>query len=54
MIYESSYWRDHLVRQARFLRDKRTQVRWTEASEMFTDFHSLFSANFAFSAVKFF
>lgn len=32
VIFESSYWRDHLHRQARFLRDKTTQKRWPEAS----------------------
>lgn len=32
MIYQSGYWRDHLARQARFLRDKQSQARWTEAS----------------------
>jgi hypothetical protein len=32
VIYESGYWRDHLARQARFLREKQSQSRWTEAS----------------------
>jgi hypothetical protein len=32
MIFESSYWRDHLFKQARFLHDKQSQRKWTESS----------------------
>ncbi|MBD2202389.1 hypothetical protein H6G33_36155 [Calothrix sp. FACHB-1219] len=32
MIYESGFWKDDLLKQAKFLRSKMTQKRWTENS----------------------
>lgn len=32
MIYESSFWKDDLLKQAKFLRSKTNQKRWTKSS----------------------
>lgn len=32
MIYESKFWKDDLIKRAKFLRSKATQKRWTEVS----------------------
>jgi hypothetical protein len=32
MIYKSSFWKDDLVKQARFLGSKTNQKRWAESS----------------------